>query len=903
MYSTSMFELIAQDIKDQREKEVDNYANLKAIGLANVKINGIETPLWIFNKFNDRNLFREGIGQGFIENAGDRYFLSKGRPVSKNSITGEKIITLLHGKTEYEFNNRKLNLEIENSTFYTPHANDKEAVNITIHYGEKHPKRFESLTYILGDVHEKQLKVESIVEEIQEAEENQVDLTKIKALEQRLDQARKDQIEAQQKARQFIIRNAELRYQPILDPYQESIKRSNVFRNTIAIDGGPGTGKTTSLIQRINFLRDEAAIDDYMQSLTEKQKEKLRDPKRWIFFSPSELLMLFLQSSMIQEGLNASPEHVKVWNDHKQQLIKQYKFVDTEKQNPFLFLRKRSNELLLPRGANPLKKLLNSLESFIIEKEVEKFEKTIAINCDKFSWKITGLSIQNYLQREIDSITVSDLLRLYYNLENAYLNEVKEISTHYRNLLNQSAVTLLAIVQEQETLYTALKELINSWSNEQDDLEEDESENQLDDDSDEDIFDIDNKVVSKFKGLIRKLALIELNDSVKLTKRDKTLLEIFYEGNFEIAKNINLKEIGELSLFDKYFKRLVDGFDRNILNSIPRHYKLFRRNELKNRTNKWNFELLEFIVTNDQSRNKRIHPDEQALLLYFTNNIIKKCFGSFKRRTNESTHKYISAYKDYSKCIIGVDEATDFHLMDLLAIRSLEDFEVGSTTYSGDLMQRLTKNGLQEWGDLKKFMRDFEVKELKISYRQSPTLLKVAQDIYNTYNKSDREFESFALHDENEPKPLIKETDDEEAKIDWISKRIIEIYQAYGKNIPSIAIFLSDENDIKSFAYKLGEVDRLADVGIKVLACNNGQVLGDSNTVRVFSIEYIKGLEFEAVFYHNIHDLFLLKDTEMMMKNLYVGLSRASFYLGVTANPGLKELDFLRANSEFQNWK
>ena len=147
--------------------------------------------------------------------------------------------------------------------------------------------------------------------------------------------------------------------------------------------------------------------------------------------------------------------------------------------------------------------------------------------------------------------------------------------------------------------------------------------------------------------------------------------------------------------------------------------------------------------------------------------------------------------------------------------------------------------------------------------------------------------------DENEPKPLYFIDPNEEERIDWISKRILEIYKNYGNSIPSIAIFLSKEEEINAFAIKLAEVDRLADVDIKVKACNNGQVLGDTNTVRVFSIQHIKGLEFEAVFYHDINKVFNATNQELVLKNLYVGLSRASFYLGVTSAEKSEALSFL----------
>jgi hypothetical protein len=102
------------------------------------------------------------------------------------------------------------------------------------------------------------------------------------------------------KAQSFIRKYAELRYQPILDPVQEEIKRSKIFEGSLIINGGPGTGKTTSLIQRIKFLISPS-IEEYKQ-LNKKQKDILFNQKTsWIFYSPNELLALFLRNSMKME--------------------------------------------------------------------------------------------------------------------------------------------------------------------------------------------------------------------------------------------------------------------------------------------------------------------------------------------------------------------------------------------------------------------------------------------------------------------------------------------------------------------------------------------------------------------------------------------------------------------------
>ena len=61
----------------------------------------------------------------------------------------------------------------------------------------------------------------------------------------------------------YIHQQGKLRFNPILDPVQNRIKTQNLFNGvTVVIDGGPGTGKTTTMIQRLKYLTDWDAIEE-----------------------------------------------------------------------------------------------------------------------------------------------------------------------------------------------------------------------------------------------------------------------------------------------------------------------------------------------------------------------------------------------------------------------------------------------------------------------------------------------------------------------------------------------------------------------------------------------------------------------------------------------------------------
>jgi superfamily I DNA/RNA helicase len=239
------------------------------------------------------------------------------------------------------------------------------------------------------------------------------------------------------------------------------------------------------------------------------------------------------------------------------------------------------------------------------------------------------------------------------------------------------------------------------------------------------------------------------------------------------------------------------------------------------------------------------------------------------------------SYITHCKPVIAIDEATDFSAVDLLAMHSLRHPDFSSVTLSGDLMQRMTINGLNEWENFSNLVDSVLIKNLKISYRQSPTLLSLAQKIYQYSTNKNAEYTSYMEYNPIEPKPLMKISEDKNDKIKWISNRIREIDITYRQsvgNLPSVAVFVPKEEDIVDF---VNDLEGQLEGDIPVLGCPNGMVLGDSSDVRVYAIDKIKGLEFEAVFFHNLDQLEILQNN-LLLKYIYVGLSRAAFYLGVT---------------------
>jgi hypothetical protein len=598
---------------------------------------------------------------------------------------------------------------------------------------------------------------------------------------------------------------------------------------------------------------------------------------------------------MKSEELIADSERVKVWASHKNELIKTYRIVNTETKRPFLFYNKSKETPLFLNNAKSINNIIDGFENAFLNFQKEKLERVSNIDVLSFKWKNVGQSIQSYIKKQTSINSIEKLIRLFLNLSENFEGDATINSEAYANLIKEVASRIQIVIQKDPQRSKSVYELLKKWkvesqeTNEEDDEETEIEIEDFDETENDFVFDFEGELFTKLKSLCRKQALKRFDKNTKFSKKDRQLIEIIPE----VLEQNEYDELGQFAFFKKYFERISKGIVANILREIPIVYKKYRREQLNDRSSNWNLVILEELVKKD--RNTRIHPDEQALLLAFVNKVVSKIFKTLPTLYKNLNHSYVIGFKMNCKPVIGIDEATDFSLIDLIAINSLGHPEISSVTFSGDIMQRMTVEGITSWNDLTQTISNGEIKNLQVSYRQSPTLLSLAKAIYEKSSGEIANYTSYIEHDALEPKPLIFISPNEDEKLVWIANRIHEIYRAYGDSIPSIAIFLPEEIELEEFSNKLGNLDTLADVGILVKACRNGEVLGDKNTVRVFSIKVIKGLEFESVFFHNIDKLQiqnLYKD--LFLKYLYVGLSRATFYLGLTLSNVLSdEISFI----------
>lgn len=230
------------------------------------------------------------------------------------------------------------------------------------------------------------------------------------------------------------------------------------------------------------------------------------------------------------------------------------------------------------------------------------------------------------------------------------------------------------------------------------------------------------------------------------------------------------------------------------------------------------------------------------------------------------------------RLFVTIDESTDFSPLEIACIQRFSLPE-GGVTISGDLMQRVTTNGLRDWGDLKDICEPFEFCELNVSYRQTERLFKIARDLYKHTTGSEPKFKSAYGNRPEDPPALIFKSEKDKPITKWLVDRICEIYTLGNNHLPTTAILVPTPEDVDPLKALL--LPLLHENGLELDASQGGQNLGDSARVRIFPVEHIKGLEFEAVFYVGL-DRMADVHKELIDKYVYVGLSRARSFLGVT---------------------
>ena len=807
-----------------------------------------------------------------------------------NSSANEVSIYLDNEPKPYRFQNlsdlinKKSKLEKELAALRLKQEKDRKEREEAARLAEE--KRKQEIERLATEEAERKRK-ESEEEERKRKEEEELRLKKeqdeIDALERKVADASEDVKEAQN----FIRQGDVMRSQHILDESQEDAKRSHLYDGVpIVIEGGPGTGKTTTMIQRLKFLISAQALEDYDAPLSEEQINELTDyatrNKNWLFFSPTRQLLGFLRQNMTEEDLNANDQNTTVLDQFCSDMLISYKLRNPETDGPFkLYKQKGENEAYVIKDAHLA---IISFERFILDNIKGILNNAYNLKTNEFSWHKLAVEIKSFCKRGENAKDLDSLANLFNSMKDHELSKVKVKEKELSDELKKKANIIKNKVLDNSEISEKAKDLFDKWLQEtivvqEDDVDADDmDEGEVDEAENAGMskLDFETKLFQQVQPILRKLGLKEYDSKQKLTKRQNDLYTIIKEYVDEVPVNT----IGSLAWFSKKYAFLCRGVESNILNQIPRLYKLFRKDQIKRGSTAFDLKLLEKIDKKDNG--KRLHREELELIIGVINHMLLAIYKKSRLRfEGMKKNKYVDAYCSHVKHVIGIDEATDYSLIDYYFISSFLHYEYSSLTLCGDSMQGLNPNGIRSWNELKKYLfPNLEVFELKISYRQIPTLLNMSKQIYKDSMGKDAPYDTSMEKSDKEPSPIYFISDDMEEKATWMSERIIEVMKYYGDTIPSIAILVGDDVDIKELVEEMNDQDYLN--GVQIFDCSEGRTATSSKAVKIFRLKEVKGMEFEVAFFYDIDEALAGQSVEMMRRYLYVGISRATSHLAAT---------------------
>lgn len=675
-----------------------------------------------------------------------------------------------------------------------------------------------------------------------------------------------------------IKRNAltamQLRIAPILDKFQDDIFRLPIDRQ-IAVFGPPGTGKTTTMVRRLRQKLDTAYLGEDEQSLINSADTAgLAHADSWIVFTPTELLRLYVKEAAGREGVPAHDERLQTWDDYRWATARNVLGILRRGSGGGFTMTRPADDRLLAEGT-----LLNqpnwfeAFENWQTAHFVEQlaFEAELLAKAEDERAAAVGRTAKGAIQRA--GANIIQLLGELAGARGDLVNIAQNISRSTKGALEQP---LRAFAAQDPEFLNALAAMVSALLEEQseDDVEESD-ENAREDEIGSEVEDVRpalrgrRLVADVFIRAMRTLALRQAGGRMPApSSRAGRVVTFLEERSLAVP---DLKAVGKLLLLQRAANGLGNA-PSSYLRRFPERYRQFRR--AMRAGGLWYGER--------PAVPSQVHPAEVDLIMLsmLRASLRFESDRLLSLRLADRPPAMLDDIKGLQRNQVLVDEATDFSPLQLACMAALATPTIGSLFLSGDFNQRLTLWGSRSDDDLAWVAPRLEKHTISVTYRQSRKLSQFATKLAELQG---------AVVDENPPdygenlgydpvRGLSLDTD--EARADWLAERIREILALSDGDLPTIAVLVPNRDQLPSLTATLNS--RLSDLSLKAKAYADGEAIGKTNDIRVFPIEHIKGLEFEAVFFLDI-DRLAAEQPELFDRYIYVGATRAATFLGLTS--------------------
>jgi len=686
-----------------------------------------------------------------------------------------------------------------------------------------------------------------------------------------------DEMLAEERAREELrsglrrdaIRGMSLRDQPILDQFQDDIFRLPL-QTRLAILGPPGSGKTTTLIRRLaqkcdrQFLEeDERAAVDLANALSQSTHSE-----SWMMFTPTTLLKLYLKEAFARERVPASDRSLWTWVEFRQEIGRSIPgLLRTTNSSRGFILDENVVVLTNDAAAKPIE-WFERFDKWQVQKFVSDLEETVRTLESCGVDRAMPIAVQ--AKRVISSgrsAGVRQMLEVLLESSRGAHELSAELKEHSSELLRAEVNRRLSL---DRSFLDRLGTLLQS-ANESETRENAKTSRTS-----------RTAAVQAFEDAITRYAVARIkNESLKKGSKAARLVEWL---SHPVLGSGDLQSLGQAALAQPALRALFDPVT-TYFDGLPDRYGEFRT---RPEASEW--------YLRDASSADKLHPFEaDVVLLSLLRSASRLCESeSVRRKLSSQEWRSVRNISTYFRNQIVVDEVSDFSPIQIACMVALADPHIRSFVACGDFGQRLTLWGARSYDDLEWACPQLERRVVSISYRQSRRLLDFARNLAPARQGA----VELPSHFENEGvAPALLENSGQRL-IRWLADRIRETERFLGK-VPSIAVLVNSEAEVDSVARSLKT--ELATETIDVRACPRGEVIGRDTCVRVFETQYIKGLEFEAVFFVAV-DRLAAASPDMFESFLYVGATRAATYLGISCESALPaQLDRLRAQF-CDNW-
>ena len=677
--------------------------------------------------------------------------------------------------------------------------------------------------------------------------------------------------------RRAILSHMGLRDQPILDRHQDEVFRMPI-NSQCFLSGPPGTGKTTTLIRRLGQKTDSHALEE-SDGEARLVRQVEGDTGRthissWILFSPTELLRQYVKEAFAREGLAASDEHIRTWDDYRRELAREHFGLLRTGAGTGPFVERQNEEHLHPDTIEDAA-WHDDFRAHLDEANAHELtaDSEWLLKCDSAELKAIGdrlTQILNSAKRDFYAQTLKGVAELLPQIREAISERTEAIDrilTRTRNTITYSDRNFPNLLREQ------ISQQLTSESPEAED--EEDIEAVLDDDdaraSEPQAGRPVNRqqALSRFERSIKALAKAKARKR-QLSEKSQDGMLLAWLGANRIPSDEDMETLGKL-LEEQGRLRKFERLERLFLRSIAQKYKRFRSNKIKE--NRW--------YQSAPAKSSDIHWKELDLLVLSTLKIANELLSSYRDQATKDLPSTgpLSVMRYLQRAQILVDEATDFSRVQLASMFELAHPLIRSFFICGDVNQRLTTWGIKSNEELDWLNNPIQRKSITVSYRQSRRLVDLAMDVAKLGGANAEDIILPDRLDTEGVSPVWKNgLENYSDTALWLTQRIQEIDQIVQRGT-TIAILVNNEEQVEPIATELNA--HLEDINLSAVACKDGMVVGNDQDVRVFNLKHIKGLEFEAVFFIGLDET-IENHPDLFSKYLYVGATRAATYLGIT---------------------